>query len=152
MIKTVTFEKTTYAPLPSRLEAGTPNIAGGVGLGVALEYLMSFDLERVARFEAGLVRQLEEGLRAIEGVRVLASPKERASAVSFGVEGAHPQDIGILLDNYGVAVRVGHHCAQPVLHKLGVEATVRASVGLYTTPEDIDQLLHALPKVIEMLC
>ena len=151
MIEVVTFEKTTYAGLPSRLEAGTPNIAGAVGLGVALEYLMSFDLTRVERYEAELVAYLEAGLRAINKVRVLAEPRERASAVSFVVEGAHPHDIGVLLDNYGVAVRVGHHCAQPVMSALNVDSTVRASVGIYTTREDIDQLLEALPKVIEML-
>ena len=151
MIDTVTFEGTTFADLPARLEAGTPNIAGGVGLGVALEYLQSFNLADVEAYEASLVERLAHGLSSIEGVRVLGSPARRASAVSFIVEGHHPSDLAMLLDQYGVAVRVGHHCAQPLMGLLGVEGTIRASVGMYTTSEDVDQLLESLPKAIRML-
>jgi len=151
MIDTVSFEGTTFAELPARLEAGTPNIAGAVGLGVALEYLQRFNLAEVEAYEASLVARLASGLSAIEGVRVLGRPARRASAVSFVVEGQHPSDLAMLLDNYGVAVRVGHHCAQPLMGLLGVEGTIRASVGIYTTSEDVDQLLSALPKAMKML-
>ncbi len=151
MIEEVRFEGTTFAGLPSRFEAGTPHIAGAVGLAAALDYLSEFDLARVAAHEEGLVAALEEGLRALPWARVMGAPAARASAVSFVVDGAHPHDLGVLLDNYGVAVRVGHHCAQPVMRHLGVQATVRASVGLYTTHDDVAQLLDALPRAYRML-
>lgn len=151
MIDVVSFEGTTFAELPARLEAGTPNIAGAVGLGVALEYLQRFNLAEVEAYEEALIERLVTGLGGIEGVRVLGSPARRASAVSFVVEGQHPSDLAMLLDNYGVAVRVGHHCAQPLMGQLGVEGTIRASVGIYTTLEDIEQLLEALPKAMRML-
>jgi len=151
MIDQVSFERSTFAELPARLEAGTPHIAGAIGLGIALEYLQSFGLAQVEAYEQQLVEQLEQGLRAIEGVRVMGSPQRRASAVSFVIEGVHPQDAAMLLDQYGVAVRVGHHCAQPLMGLLGVEGTIRASVGIYTSREDIEQLLSALPKAIQML-
>lgn len=151
MIDQVSFEKTTFAELPARLEAGTPHIAGAIGLGVALDYLSSFDLSAVEAHEEALIAYLTQGLAQIPEVSVLGSPKQRASAVSFVVAGVHPQDIAMLLDQYGVAVRVGHHCAQPLMKVLGVEGTIRASIGLYTTMEDLDQLLVALPKAINML-
>ena len=151
MIDQVSFERSTFADLPARLEAGTPHIAGAIGLGIALEYLQSFGLAQVEAYEQQLVEQLEQGLRAIEGLRVMGSPQRRASAVSFVIEGVHPQDAAMLLDQYGVAVRVGHHCAQPLMGLLGVEGTIRASVGIYTSREDIEQLLSALPKAIRML-
>jgi SufS family cysteine desulfurase len=151
MIEEVRFEGTTFAGLPSRFEAGTPHICGAVGLGVALDYLREFDLARVEAHEAALLAALEGGLRALPGVRVMGAPAARASAVSFVLEGAHPHDVGVLLDQHGVAVRVGHHCAQPVMRHLGVSATVRASVGLYTSREDVAQLLEALPRVRRML-
>jgi len=150
MIRTVTFEETTYAGLPSKFEAGTPHIAGAVGLGAALELLMELGLDTVAAHEAELLDYATERLDAIEGLRRIGTAPERAGLVGFVLDWAHPHDVGTILDHEGIAIRAGHHCAQPVMDHFGVPATARASFGIYNTRDDVDRLVAALTTVKEI--
>ena len=150
MIKTVTFEKTTYAELPNKLEAGTPAIASQIGLGAAIDYLNSIGREQAAAYEAELLRYATERISAIEGVRIIGTAKNKASVLSFVIDDIHPHDIGTILDQEGIAVRAGHHCAQPVMQRFNVPATARASFAFYNTKEEIDVLARTIEKVIEI--
>ena len=150
MIKTVTFEKTTYAELPNKMEAGTPAIASQIGLGAAIDYLNSIGREQAAVYEAELLRYATERVSAIEGVRIIGTAKHKASVLSFVIDGIHPHDIGTILDQEGIAVRAGHHCAQPVMQRFNVPATARASFAFYNTKEEIDVLAQTIEKVIEI--
>ncbi|MBU6164540.1 MAG: cysteine desulfurase [Alphaproteobacteria bacterium] len=146
MIETVTFEKTTYAPPPGRFEAGTPHIEGVIGLAAAIDYVESIGLDRIHAHEAALVRQARAALRGINSL-TLHGPDDSAGILSFTMTGVHPHDIGTILDEAGVAIRAGHHCAQPLMHRLGVPATARASFGLYSSPRDVDRLVDGLARV-----
>ncbi|HZJ46463.1 MAG TPA: cysteine desulfurase [Pyrinomonadaceae bacterium] len=150
MIKTVTFEKTTYAELPNKLEAGTPAIASQIGLGAAIDYLNSIDRERAARHEADLLQYATEKLSAIEGVRIIGTARDKATVLSFVIDDIHPHDIGTILDQEGIAVRAGHHCAQPVMQRFKIPATARASFAFYNTREEVDTLAQTIERVIEI--
>jgi cysteine desulfurase / selenocysteine lyase len=150
MIKTVTFEKTVYADLPNKLEAGTPAIASQIGLGAAIDYLDSIGREQAAVYEAELLRYATERISAIEGVRIIGTAKNKASVLSFVIDDIHPHDIGTILDQEGIAVRAGHHCAQPVMQRFNVPATARASFSFYNTKEEIDVLARTIERVIEI--
>jgi cysteine desulfurase/selenocysteine lyase len=147
MIASVTFEKTTVAPLPAKFEAGTPAIAQAVGLGAAIDYLTGAGLERVRVHEAGLLRYATSRLSAVKSVSIVGTAAEKASVISFVMEGVHPHDIGQVLDSQGIAIRAGHHCAQPVMARFGVPATARASFGLYNTAREVDALVEAVETV-----
>ncbi len=151
MILSVSFEKTLYREIPYRFEAGTPDIAAVVGLGAALDWLDGIDLEAVGAHERELVDRATTGLSEIPGLRLIGTPRERAGVVSFVLDDAHPHDVGTILDHEGVAVRTGHHCAQPLMERFGVPATVRASFALYNDREDVDALLAGLARVREVL-
>jgi cysteine desulfurase / selenocysteine lyase len=150
MIKTVTFEKTTYADLPYKFEAGTPNIAGGIGLGAAFDYLNHLGLDKIAAYEHELLLYGTEALSQIPGLRLIGTAREKAAVLSFVIEGIHPHDIGTVLDRQGIAVRTGHHCAQPVMDWFHVPATTRASLAFYNTTGEIDALTAGLKKVKEI--
>lgn len=151
MILTVSLEKTVYNRLPYRLEAGTPNIAGAVGLGAAIDYLERVGLENIATHDRALVAYATQALESVPGLRLIGRARERTGALSFVLEDIHPHDIGTILDREGVAIRTGHHCAQPVMKCFKVPATARASLALYNTREDVDALVRGLHKVREML-
>src|SRR3982750_2647264 len=148
MILSVSFEKTTYNALPYKFEAGTPDIAGVVGLAAALDYISAIGLPDIAAPEQDLLRYATSVLSEIEGLRLIGTAKEKASVISFTLEGVHPHDIGTILDREGIAVRTGHHCAQPLMMRYNVPATGRASFGLYNTREEADALISGLNKVI----
>ena len=150
MIKTVTFEKSTYADPPTRFEAGTPAIASQIGLGAAIDYLDSIGRERAAAHEAELLRYATERVSAIEGVRIIGTAKNKASVLSFIIDDIHPHDIGTILDQEGIAVRAGHHCAQPVMQRFKIPATARASFAFYNTKEEVDVLARTIERVIEI--
>jgi cysteine desulfurase/selenocysteine lyase len=150
MILSVGFEKTLYQGIPHRFEAGTPDIAGVVGLGAALDWLRALDAEAVAAHEQDLLARALQGLARIPGLRLVGEPRERAGVVSFVLDDAHPHDVGTILDREGIAVRTGHHCAQPLMERFGVPATVRASFALYNTRKDVDALLSGLERVREV--
>jgi len=150
MISSVTFEKTTYNRLPFKFEAGTPNIAGVIGLGAAVEYIRHIEVERVAAHENHLLAYATERISSLPGVRLIGAAQEKAAVLSFVLEGVHPHDIGTVLDQEGIAVRTGHHCAQPVMQFFGVPATARASFALYNTEEEVDALMRGLCKVQEI--
>ena len=150
MIRSVSFEGSTYAPIPAKFEAGTPHIAGAVGLGVAIDWLMDLGIERVAAHEDALLAYATEQLEQLPGLRMVGTAKHKAGVASFVVDGAHPHDIGTFMDMAGVAIRTGHHCAQPVMERFGVPATARASFGVYNTHADVDALIKALGRVIEV--
>jgi cysteine desulfurase / selenocysteine lyase len=149
MIKSVTFEKTTYADLPNKFEAGTPAIASQIGLGAAIDYLNSIGREEAAAHEHELLRYATERVSAIEGVRIIGTARHKASVLSFVIDDIHPHDIGTILDQEGIAVRAGHHCAQPVMKRFKVPATARASFAFYNTKEEVDLLASTIEKVIE---
>jgi cysteine desulfurase/selenocysteine lyase len=151
MIKSVTFEKTTYNDLPYKFEAGTPNIAGGLGLGAAIDYVKQLDLKSIGEYEHELLTYATEKLSRIPGLRLIGTAKEKAAVLSFIMEGIHPHDIGTILDTEGIAIRTGHHCAQPVMQRFGVSATARASFAFYNTKEEVDALVKAIDKVREIL-
>lgn len=151
MIKTVTMEKTEYNELPHKFEAGTPNIAGGIVLGKAIEWLSQFDLKEIEKYEHELLEYATEKLKKIPGVVVYGEAKNKSSILSFLIEGTHPYDIGTLLNQQGVAVRTGHHCAQPVMDFFGIPGTIRASFSFYNTREEIDYFINALNKAVNML-
>jgi len=150
MISSVTFEKTTYNILPYKFEAGTPNIAGAIGLGVAADYMRSLGIENIEAHENDLLSYATERLSAIAGLRVIGTAREKAAVLSFTLEGVHPHDVGTVLDREGVAVRTGHHCAQPVMDFFKIPATSRASFALYNTREEVDVLAAGIGKVVEM--
>jgi cysteine desulfurase/selenocysteine lyase len=150
MISSVTFEKTLYNRLPYKFEAGTPNIAGGIALGAAVDYLEAIGLERIAAYEADLLDYGTSALSSIPGVRIVGTAEDKASVLSFVLDGIHPHDIGTILDQEGVAIRTGHHCAQPVMDFFKVPATARASLAFYNTREEIDALVAAIRKVTEV--
>jgi cysteine desulfurase/selenocysteine lyase len=150
MIRTVTFEKTTYNELPYKFEAGTPNIAGGIGLGAALDYATHLGLDRIAAYEHELLVYGTEALSQIPGLRLIGTAREKAAVLSFVIEGIHPHDIGTVLDRQGIAVRTGHHCAQPVMDWFQVPATTRASLACYNTAAELDALVAGIHKVKEV--
>jgi cysteine desulfurase/selenocysteine lyase len=150
MIKSVTFEKTIYAELPNKFEAGTPAIASQIGLGAAIDYLNNIDREQAAVHEHELLRYATERISAIEGVRIIGTARDKASVLSFVIDDIHPHDIGTILDQEGIAVRAGHHCAQPVMQRFKVPATARASFAFYNTKEEVDILASTIEKVIEI--
>jgi cysteine desulfurase/selenocysteine lyase len=147
MIRSVTFEKSTWNDLPYKFEAGTPDIAGAVGLGAALDYITSAGLDAIADHERELLAYGTAALQALPGVRLIGTAPQKASILSFVVDGVHPHDIGTIVDQEGVAIRTGHHCAQPVMDRFGVPATARASLAMYNTRQDIDTLVRALQRV-----
>ncbi len=151
MIRSVTFEKTTYNVLPWKFEAGTPDIAGAIGLGAAIDFLLSLGREAVEAHEAALLDYATKALGAVEGLRMIGTAREKTAVASFVLEGIHPHDIGTIVDSEGVAIRTGHHCTQPVMDRFGVPATARASFGVYNTPADLDALVGALDKAIGLL-
>ncbi|HVC19182.1 MAG TPA: cysteine desulfurase [Vicinamibacterales bacterium] len=150
MISSVTFEKTTYNAVPHKFEAGTPHIAGAVGLGAAIDYVQALGMDRIAAHERALLAYGTEALQTVPGLRLIGTAREKASILSFVMDGAHPHDIGTIVDRAGVAIRTGHHCAQPVMERFGVPATARASLALYNTREEIDALVRALRRVREV--
>jgi len=150
MIKTVSFEKTTYSDLPFKFEAGTPNIADAIGMGVAAQYLMQIDLEGASAHEKQLLSYAESRATEIAGMTLFGQAPERTSILSFGLEGIHAHDIGTMLDHQGIAVRTGHHCAQPVMQHFNVPATTRASLAIYNNKNDIDRLFDGIEEVIKM--
>jgi cysteine desulfurase/selenocysteine lyase len=150
MIKSVTFEKTTYNDLPYKFEAGTPNIAGTIGLGVAVDYLLGQDWDLLAAHEHDLLKYATERLHSIPGLNLVGTAREKASVLSFTLASVHPHDVGTILDQEGIAVRTGHHCAQPVMDRFGIPATTRASFAFYNTRNEVDALVAGLQKVVEM--
>ena len=150
MIRSVTFEKTTYNDVPHKFEAGTPNISGAVGLRAAIDYLRRIDLVSMSTYEYGLLRYATEAVASVPGLRIIGTAREKASVISFVMDEVHPHDIGTILDQEGVAIRTGHHCAQPLMRRFGVPATARASFALYNTRGEVDALVAALYKVHEV--
>lgn len=151
MIKEVTFEKTTYADLPYKFEAGTPNISGGIAFGVAIDYLNRIGFEEIEAYEKSLLEYATQKLLAIDGLRIYGTGKEKVSVISFNIEGIHPYDIGTIIDKLGIAVRTGHHCAQPIMEFYKIPGTVRASFAFYNTKEEVSRLVDALKKAKLML-
>ena len=150
MIRSVSFEKTEYNVIPYKFEAGTPNIAGAIGLGAAIDYLTGLGIEQIGAHEQTVLDYANRRLGEFNSVRLYGTAPEKASIVSFAVEGVHPHDVGTILDRRGIAVRAGHHCAQPVMERFGVAATVRASFGLYNTTADVDALCDGVREVLEI--
>ncbi len=150
-IKTVTFEKTEYADLPLKFEAGTPHLAGGIGLAAAINYVNNLGIENIAAYEKELLEYATDELNKIEGVKIIGTAKNKASVLSFVVEGIHNYDLGVLLDTQGVAVRTGHHCAQPLLQHYNLQGVIRASFAFYNTKEDVDVFIVALNKSIQRI-
>jgi len=150
MILSVTFEKTIYNRLPYKFEAGTPDVAAAVGLGRAIDYLSELGMERVASQERELLGYATRALAAIPGLRLIGTAREKASVISFVLDDIHPHDVGTVLDQEGIAIRTGHHCAQPLMERFGLDATARASFAFYNTREDVDRLVDGLAKVKEL--
>jgi cysteine desulfurase/selenocysteine lyase len=150
MIRTVTFERSTYAAIPDKFEAGTPAIASQIGLGAAIDYLNTLDRRAALAHEQELLRYATEKISAIEGVRIIGNAREKASVLAFVIDEVHPHDVGTILDQEGIAIRAGHHCAQPVMQHFRVPATARASFAFYNTMEEVDRLVAAVQKVIEV--
>ena len=150
MISSVTFEKTTYADLPFKFEAGTPHIAGAIGLGAAVDYVASLGLDRIHAHEKDVLAYATERMKALNDVRIFGTAREKAAILSFSIDAIHPHDAGTILDREGVAVRTGHHCAQPVMDRFGQPATIRASFGLYNTRAEVDRLIEAIGRVREI--
>ena len=150
MIQSVTFEKTLYKGIPHRFEAGTPNIVGAIGLGAAIRYVSNIGLERITAYERELLTYATDALSEVDGIRLIGTAKDKASILSFILKGVHAHDIGTILDQEGIAIRTGHHCAQPVMQRFGVAATARASLALYNTREEIDTMVKTLYKVVEV--
>src|SRR5690606_8948047 len=151
MIETVSSGGTTYNQLPYKFEAGTPHIAGVIGFGAAIDYLQALDRRGAQAHEQALLAYAEKRARETPGVRLIGTSKSKTSVLSFLLEGTHPQDVGMLLDQQGVAVRTGNHCAQPIMDQFGIPGTIRASFAFYNTMADIDRLFEALVKVREFL-
>jgi cysteine desulfurase/selenocysteine lyase len=150
MISSVTFKRTTYNVVPNKFEAGTPNIAGSVGLGAAIDYLSAIDFAAMHAYEDELLAYGTKALTSVPGIRIVGTASNKASILSFVMEDVHPHDIGTILDQEGVAIRTGHHCTQPLMERMGVPATARASLALYNTKEEIDALVGALARVREI--
>jgi cysteine desulfurase/selenocysteine lyase len=150
MIQSVTFQKSTWNVLPYKFEAGTPDIAGAIGLGAALDYITGIGLENISRHEQDLLDYGTAALSAIPGLRLIGTARRKASILSFVVDGIHPHDIGTIVDREGVAIRTGHHCAQPVMERFGVPATARASLAMYNTRAEVDALVAALERAREV--
>lgn len=150
MIESVSFEGTTFAPVPHKFEAGTPDIASIIGFGAAIDYLEAIGMDEIAAYEHELLVYATERLATVPGLRIIGQAKEKAAVISFVLDDAHPHDIGTCLDGEGVAVRAGHHCAQPLMKRMGVPATARASFAFYNTREDIDRLVKALIKTADL--
>jgi cysteine desulfurase/selenocysteine lyase len=150
MIRSVTFEKTTYAPIPTKYEAGTPHIAGAIGLGAAIDYLEEIGMDTINQYEQELLAYAMEAIAAIPGLHIYGTAHEKAGVISFAIEGVHPHDIGTILDQEGIAIRTGHHCCQPVMDRFGVPAMSRASLAFYNTKEEIDALVAGIHKVKEV--
>jgi cysteine desulfurase/selenocysteine lyase len=149
MIRSVTFEKTTYNTVPARFEAGTSNIAGAVGLGAAIEYVSTIDLEAISAYEGDLLTYATEQVSKIPGARLIGTAQAKVGVLSFVVDGVHPHDLGTFLDNEGIAIRAGHHCAQPLMTRFGVPATARASLAFYNTRGEVDALVAGICRAIE---
>jgi cysteine desulfurase/selenocysteine lyase len=150
MISSVTFEKTLYNKLPYKFEAGTPDISGVIAFGAAIDYVTGIGLDRIAAHEHDLLVYTTQQLSSIPGVRLIGTAKEKAAVVSFVLDNVHAHDVGTILDQEGVAVRTGHHCAQPLMQRFGVDATARASFALYNTREEVDALVRGIHKVQEV--
>jgi cysteine desulfurase/selenocysteine lyase len=151
MIASVTFDKTIYNRLPYKFEAGTPNIADTIALGTAIEYLERLGLDRIERHEHDVLTYATQAVEKIPDLTIIGTAKHKAGVLSFTMDNIHPHDIGTILDREGIAVRTGHHCAQPVMQRFGIPATVRASFGLYNTRQDVDALVKGIHKVNEVL-
>jgi len=151
MIAEVTFEKSTYADLPHKFEAGTPNICGGIAFGAAVDYMNSIGFENIAQYEAELLEYATRALHQIDGLRIYGESPNKTAVISFNVDSIHPYDIGTLLDKMGIAVRTGHHCAQPIMDYYQIPGTVRASFAFYNTKEEIDAMVSGLKRAVEML-
>ena len=151
MIDQVTFEKTTYAGLPHKFEAGTPNICGGIAFGVALDYMNAIGFDNIASYEKELLDYATSKLTKIEGLKVYGEAKDKTAVISFNVGNIHPYDIGTIVDKLGVAVRTGHHCAQPIMDFYKIPGTVRASFAFYNTKEEIDIMVAAVERAVMML-
>jgi cysteine desulfurase/selenocysteine lyase len=150
MIRSVTFEETTYDGVPGKFEAGTPNIAGAIGLAAAIDFVEELGRERIAEYEQGLLRYATDSLSAVPGLRLIGTAADKVAILSFVLHGVHPHDAGTILDAQGIATRTGHHCAQPLAERFGVPATTRVSLALYNTCEEIDVLCRALREVSEV--
>ncbi|MBT8444721.1 MAG: aminotransferase class V-fold PLP-dependent enzyme, partial [Gammaproteobacteria bacterium] len=150
MILEVSFDGTTYNELPYKFEAGTPNIAGAIGLGAAIDYLESVGMKNIQAYEAGLLEYATDAIGSIDGIQLIGTAAHKAGVVSFNVDGIHPHDLGTVLDHQGVAIRTGHHCAMPVMDFFGVTGTARASIAFYNVRDDIDQLVDAIGVAIRM--
>jgi len=150
MISSVTFEKTIYNKLPYKFEAGTPHVAGAIGLGAAIEYVNGLGMDNIGAYEHELLAYATEAVSAIPGIRLIGTAKEKAGVLSFLLDSIHPHDIGTILDQEGIAIRTGHHCAQPVMQRFGIAATARASFALYNTREEVDALVEGIQKVREV--
>ncbi|MDH7604595.1 MAG: cysteine desulfurase [Melioribacter sp.] len=150
MIRTVTFEKTTFEDIPRKFEAGTPNIAGGIGLGAAIDYLNQFDRSELIAYENSLLEYATQKLSEVEGLHIIGTAKNKASVISFIIDGIHPYDIGTIIDTDGIAIRTGHHCTQPIMKRFNIPATARASFSFYNTKEEIDKFVESLKKVKQM--
>jgi len=151
MIRHVTFDETIYQELPGKFEAGTPNIAGGIGIGAAASYLQALGLDRIEAYEQQLLDYASQRLGEIDGLRIIGTSDHKAGVISFTLEGIHPHDLGTIVDHDGIAIRTGHHCAMPVMQYFDVPATARVSLGIYNTRQEIDQLLPAIEKAQQML-
>ena len=151
MIAEVTFEKTTYADLPHKFEAGTPNICGGIAFGAALDYMNSIGFDAIAQYEDELLQYATEQLLTIEGLKIYGTAVHKTSVISFNIEGIHPYDIGTIVDKLGIAVRTGHHCAQPIMDFYQIPGTVRASFSFYNTKEEVDKLVEGIKRAKNML-
>ena len=150
MISSVTFEKTTYNKLPYKFEAGTPSIAGAIGLGSAIDFVRQIGMDAITRHEKDLLTYATDKIQEMDGVRIIGTAKEKSAILSFVIEGVHPHDVGTILDQEAIAIRAGHHCAMPTMQRFGVPATVRASFALYNTKEEIDSFVAALQKIREI--
>lgn len=150
MISKVTFEETTYNELPHKFEAGTPDIAGAIGLGAAIEYVQQIGLDKIAHYENQLLHYATDAVSDLQGLRIIGTAREKISVLSFHLENIHPHDVGTFLDFEGVAIRTGHHCTQPLMNRFNVPATSRASFGLYNTKEEVDILVNGLKKILEV--
>jgi len=151
MIKVVSFKKTEYNVIPYKFEAGTPNIAGGLGLATALEYYSALDLDQILTHEQALLEAATTRARAVPGLQIIGEARDKAAVLSFNIAGIHPQDLGTLLDHHGVAIRTGHHCAMPVMERFGVPGTARVSFALYNTLAEVEFIFDAMEKVCSML-
>ena len=151
MIEEVTFEKTTYAKLPHKFEAGTPNICGGIALGTAINYLNKIGFESIAKYEGELLKYATSKLLEIDGLRIYGQSQNKTAVISFNISSIHPYDLGTILDKLGIAVRTGHHCAQPIMDFFKIPGTVRASFSFYNTKDEIDIMVKAIKQAKKML-